>query len=704
MRPLGRRLLCAISAVALVAGPVIVQPIGAMAAAPVPIAHDDIFVVQAALPAGGQFFIPISELLANDEQVDPATNPVQFAIWSQPRVGGMISPCPLCDPYADWVTYVQTNPEVRTDTFNYVVIDADGDFSVGTVVVLINHLPRAMRDGGPPDFFYQALYEFVGKPVTIPILDNDVDLQDRPLTIEIGLHQGLTVSVGCARDHVLDVTPDGSTGGGLPTFYTVRDADGDTSSENAWLALGQPDGYQSPSFSRPCNDDFDGDFLTDQQELSRPTDPNYEDSDRDSLNDGLETLNGTDPQDPDTDRDCAEDAVDAQPTVGLPRLSCAPIADDDADGIPNAVDNCRNTSNADQADRDRDGVGTACDEPISSVAQCKARLHLTFAVNHSISTGASDPRPRTNGCWTYDHPTPHGGGFFGNDNQSREHWTFCGNLGLPTLLAEDATAGDAFVTIRPDSTELPLQIRRGDNLTIEEEFVAVADSYDENSMSNIIPLVEPLVASHPVGTSILISIPPNNPAQPGWWMYDDITNPPTPADYDTATYTRFRGCAEAATTPRDTSPSAAASTRGYVSTAFRARGRAIAPVWLTSAQQAAIRAASGADVFFAQLYDSPDFGGGSNPVSTPALVRAWQRANGSPGIGVIDITMAAPRDIRGAIRTLCADTLRIRTPSPNLVAYESVRGISIYEGAAAGGTLTGDRLAAIVTAMNACTS
>ncbi|MBW3574219.1 MAG: S-layer homology domain-containing protein [Actinobacteria bacterium] len=41
--------------------------------------------------------------------------------------------------------------------------------------------------------------------------------------------------------------------------------------------------------------------------------------------------------------------------------SFPPAPDDDADGVPNTVDNCRSVANGNQTDADRDGLGDACD-------------------------------------------------------------------------------------------------------------------------------------------------------------------------------------------------------------------------------------------------------------------------------------------------------------------------------------------------------
>lgn len=62
-----------------------------------------------------------------------------------------------------------------------------------------------------------------------------------------------------------------------------------------------------------------------------------------------------------------------------------PPADTDADGIPDAIDNCPTTANPDQADSDGDGVGDACDFPLAvNKDQCKnGGWQTLFRVNHT---------------------------------------------------------------------------------------------------------------------------------------------------------------------------------------------------------------------------------------------------------------------------------------------------------------------------------
>ncbi len=65
----------------------------------------------------------------------------------------------------------------------------------------------------------------------------------------------------------------------------------------------------------------------------------------------------------DLDGDGVGDACDAWPTCSENTASCLTLNahDRDNDGVPNFFDNCPNDVNPDQADRDRDGLGDACD-------------------------------------------------------------------------------------------------------------------------------------------------------------------------------------------------------------------------------------------------------------------------------------------------------------------------------------------------------
>ena len=108
-----------------------------------------------------------------------------------------------------------------------------------------------------------------------------------------------------------------------------------------------------------CDDDIDGDGVSNEEDAF-PNDTNEtadydgdgtgDNADSDDDNDGMNDTSDAFPYDQnettDTDGDGIGDNSDA---------------DDDGDGIADTTDNCPYIANADQADADNDGIGTACD-------------------------------------------------------------------------------------------------------------------------------------------------------------------------------------------------------------------------------------------------------------------------------------------------------------------------------------------------------
>ncbi|MFA5413148.1 MAG: thrombospondin type 3 repeat-containing protein [Patescibacteria group bacterium] len=106
-----------------------------------------------------------------------------------------------------------------------------------------------------------------------------------------------------------------------------------------------------------CDSDDDNDGLTDTKEQEIGTNPLDSDTDDDGILDGQDNCpKASNQNQADKDKDGVGDACDSVDNSVAP----AP-ADTDHDGVPDSRDNCKTTANASQADNDKDGSGDACD-------------------------------------------------------------------------------------------------------------------------------------------------------------------------------------------------------------------------------------------------------------------------------------------------------------------------------------------------------
>ena len=139
----------------------------------------------------------------------------------------------------------------------------------------------------------------------------------------------------------------------------LDDSDGDSVCDTDDVCPGfddllDGDNDSVPDDCDPCPldsaDDSDGDGVCDSNDVCQGFDDNA-DADGDGVADGCDPCPTDNPDDPDGDGICTQ--YDYCPND--------PLNDDDYDTVCYAEDNCPNMSNADQADKDEDGIGDVCD-------------------------------------------------------------------------------------------------------------------------------------------------------------------------------------------------------------------------------------------------------------------------------------------------------------------------------------------------------
>jgi hypothetical protein len=144
-------------------------------------------------------------------------------------------------------------------------------------------------------------------------------------------------------------------------FVPDKDADGDgvvDKNDNCPNAS-NPDqaDVDGDKIGDACDSDDDNDGLTDERERQIGTNPVDSDTDDDGVLDGQDNCPlVANPNQVDKDKDGVGDSCDSADNS----VPAAP-ADTDRDGVPDSRDNCRSVANASQTDTDRDGTGDACD-------------------------------------------------------------------------------------------------------------------------------------------------------------------------------------------------------------------------------------------------------------------------------------------------------------------------------------------------------
>ncbi|MCV2892112.1 Hint domain-containing protein [Lentibacter sp. XHP0401] len=175
----------------------------------------------------------VINVLANDS--DPEGDELTVTDTTEPANGSVV----INDDGT--VTYTPDTAFTGTDTFDYTVVDGQGNASTATVTVVVedvNEAPTANNDNNTTD---------VGTPVVIAVLANDTDPEGEALTVS-GTTEPANGSVVINADGTVTYTPDAGYTGTDTFDYTITDPAGNESTATVTVVVGDdtgPDGIVS---------------------------------------------------------------------------------------------------------------------------------------------------------------------------------------------------------------------------------------------------------------------------------------------------------------------------------------------------------------------------------------------------------------------------------------------------------------------------
>lgn len=203
---------------------------------------------------------------------------------------------------------------------------------------------------------------------------NLLNLLFKPTVLSIAMALSLT---GCGND---DKGPSKS-----PTALVDTDKDGIADAKDNCPALANKDQKDTDSdgMGDVCDDDKDGDGVSNAQDAFPLDDSESADTDNDGTGNNADD---DDDNDGITDVDEIAGGSDPLDSGSSPVSPNPPIQDADGDTIIDSQDNCVNIANKDQQDTDSDGMGDSCDDDKDGDGVNNAQDAFPLDKNESVDT------------------------------------------------------------------------------------------------------------------------------------------------------------------------------------------------------------------------------------------------------------------------------------------------------------------------------